>query len=404
MITDMNRNRKTIYLIRHGDIDIGRKRCIGTTDVPLSVRGRKQAKRLGMWMARKVIREDAPFRLYSSPMQRCQRTARRMMDLTPLRKDQIYVCEELREIYMGSWENLDFDVIKKKYPQEYAERGEHMWDYQLPDAETFEQAGKRLVGFLDQLTRQEEEHERDAIYYIVAHAGIIRAAMATIGAIDSDRLMDLQLPYASVTKLRTALVGKAVDYTVDYMGGHPAAAPGDYRINEVLDLYEVPDRVRRHMRKVAAVLSDIADEVDPEQAVYDRELLYAAAMLHDFAKTRRDLPSAGAEQLRSDGYELLADLIAEHETAELHPELGVTIDGKAYPSEEDLLYYADKRVLDDQLVSLEERFNASLEKCTTPEARMMHKLRWAKAIDIENSIYRCTNKHLSLDDQAGEQP
>ena len=52
----MARNRKTIYLIRHGEVDVPGRRCIGTTEVPLSEKGMKQARRLGMWMARKVIR------------------------------------------------------------------------------------------------------------------------------------------------------------------------------------------------------------------------------------------------------------------------------------------------------------------------------------------------------------
>ena len=388
--------RKTIYLIRHGDIDVGSKRCVGTTDVPLTERGVKQAKRLGMWMARKVIRENAPFRLYSSPMSRCVHTARRMMELTPLATDEIRVCDDLHEIYMGEWEDLDFATIRERYPREYEERGEHIWDYQVPGAETFEAAGKRLIGFLDKLTAVKETAEQDAIYYVVAHSGVIRAALATIGEIDSDHLMDLSLPYASVTRLQATPVAGGADYTVDYMGGHPAATPGEKRIKEILDLYQVPEHIRRHMQTVADVLLRMASCLDPDDRVYDRELLYAAAMLHDFAKLHSELPSAGADQLRSDGYELMGDLIAEHDTVQLHPELDVTSEGKQYISEEDLLYYADKRVLEDRLVSLEERFAASLKKCRTPQARMMHKLRWSKAIEIENRIYRCTGKHLEL--------
>ena len=59
------------------------------------------------------------------------RAAKRMTELTPLPERPIRVCEDLHEIYMGEWENLDFDDIRRRYPREYKERGEHMWDYKV---------------------------------------------------------------------------------------------------------------------------------------------------------------------------------------------------------------------------------------------------------------------------------
>ncbi len=392
----MARNRKTIYLIRHGEVDVPGRRCIGTTEVPLSERGIRQAGRLGMWMARKVIREAAPYELYTSPVSRCVYTAKRMTELTPLPERPIRVCKDLHEIYMGEWENLDFDDIRRRYPREYKERGEHMWDYKVPGAETFEEAGQRFVGLLKELACAGNAEERETVYYVVAHGGVIRAALATIGEVVADDVMKVKLPYGSVTRIKTEIASGEVDFTVDYIGGHPAAAPGDYRITEVLDRYEVPDRIRRHMKAVADVLRRIIDVIDPAEQIYDRQILYSAAMLHDFAKLHKDLPSAGAYQLRTDGYELVADLIAEHDTVEMHSELAVKKDGRTYVSEEDLLYYADKRVLEDKVVPLTVRFETSMSKCRTPEARMKHKLRWNKAISIENAIYRCTGRHLDL--------
>ena len=392
----MKRNRKTIYLIRHGEIDIEEKLCIGTTDVPLSEHGLMQAKRLGMWMARKVIRENAPYKIYSSPSIRCAKTAERMIELTPLKPDQIIVVPELHEIEMGEWDGMRFSEIKQRFPEAYIERGRHFWDYKVPGGESFEEAGKRFVAYLKELALEQNPTEQEEILYIVAHAGIIRAAIAYLGEADTDRLMDLDIKYASVTKIRSGVIAGQPDFEVEIIGGHPAAIPVNRRVDEILDRYSVPDHIRRHMKKVSEVLLSVADHIDPHREIYDRELLYSSAMLHDFAKLHKHLRAAGTEQLRIDGYELLADLIAEHETIELHRELAIEKDGVRYLSEEDLLYYADKRVKEDTIVSLQERFELSLPKCRTPEAVMKHRLRWNKAIAIENDIYRYSGKYIDF--------
>ena len=54
----------------------------------------------------------------------------------------------------------------------------------------------------------------------------------------------------------------------------------------------------------------------------------------------------------------------------------------------ELLDYADKRVLEETVVSLDERFASSRFKCRTPEARMNHQRRYEKAVRIEQDVFR----------------
>ena len=392
----MSRNQKTIYLIRHGQIRAEGHRCIGVTEVPLTDEGCRQARRLGMWMARQVKKYHAPYRLYSSPLMRCLDTADRMIGLSPLRSAGIEVCKNLHEVMMGEWENLSFDDIRKRYPKAYESRGQNFWEYKVPGGESFEEAGRRSIACLKELARQDDSEERETLCFVVVHAGVIRAVLAHLGEIDPDAIMSVKIPYGSVTKLRTTVDGDEVRFDLEYFGSEPALVPDDDQITEILDRYQVPPHIRRHMKGVANVLLDIADILDPDQKVYDRELLYASAMLHDFAKLEKHHGSLGALRLRNEGYELVADLISKHESMELYQDLAVRYNGKYYISEEDLLYYADKRVLEDVVVSLEERFETSRKKCRTPEARTNHMRRWNKAIRIENDIFRHLKRHLEL--------
>ena len=392
----MSRNQKTIYLIRHGEIQTEDKRCIGTTEVPLSERGRLQARRIGMWITRQVKRNHSPYRLYSSPLTRCIETAETMMSAAALSDRDIEIRQDLHEIMMGEWDNLSFREIRERYPQEYEKRGQNFWEYRTPGGESFEDVGKRSIACLKKIAQESHLGEREQVCFVVVHAGVIRSVLAYLGVIDTEMVMDFKIPYGSVTKLVSTIDPGGIRFDPEYYGYEPTLVPDNTQITEILDRFMVPDHIRRHMKGVANVLLDIADMLDPDCEIYDRELLYAAAMLHDFAKLHKNLGSHGTLMLSNEGYELVADLIREHESVELHQELAVFKNGRYNISEEDLLYYADKRVLEDVVVPLNERFEASLKKCRTPDARMNHMRRWNKAIKIENDVFRYYEHHPDL--------
>jgi len=83
------------------------------------------------------------------------------------------------------------------------------------------------------------------------------------------------------------------------------------------------------------------------------EEIEAAALLHDITKTRsletgENHALTGGKLLRELGYERIAKIVEEH----IHPGRG----GSAVTAEE-IVSYADKRVLHDSVVSLDERFD-----------------------------------------------
>ena len=114
----------------------------------------------------------------------------------------------------------------------------------------------------------------------------------------------------------------------------------------------------------------------------DRELLFAAALLHDIARTEAEHAAIGAEWVRLLGYPEVAEVIAVH-----HDWTGTQLDEGA------ILHLADKYIQDDREVSLEERFEKSRSRCISDEAKRAHARRYETARQIEK-LLRGDNSHV----------
>lgn len=102
---------RRLYLIRHGlpEFPGGERMCIGTTDLPLSEEGFRQAEA----MARVLPPVTAVF---SSPLTRCRQTA-------AVLNMPVTVLDDLRELHAGVWDGLTFTQIRKDFSELYAARG-----------------------------------------------------------------------------------------------------------------------------------------------------------------------------------------------------------------------------------------------------------------------------------------
>ena len=104
---------RRIILARHGqpDFPVGAHLCLGRTDLPLSPLGRMQAALLDVELQSLKLKA-----VFSSPLLRCCRMADAF--------GQPFVLEEdLIEQDMGSWDGLDFETIKQRFPELYEARG-----------------------------------------------------------------------------------------------------------------------------------------------------------------------------------------------------------------------------------------------------------------------------------------
>jgi len=154
-----------IFLLRHGRIQgHEEKRFIGATDVPLDDTGLSQAR---TWQqAFSGFPLDA---VYSSRLQRCGNTARRIAGNLP-----VIHTPALNEIHMGDWDGKTFEEIKALYPEEFIKRGEDLCSYRPSGGESFQDLSDRVLPFFNPLARKKGKT------LLVTHAGVIRVILCHV--------------------------------------------------------------------------------------------------------------------------------------------------------------------------------------------------------------------------------
>jgi molybdenum cofactor cytidylyltransferase len=143
--------------------------------------------------------------------------------------------------------------------------------------------------------------------------------------------------------------------------------PNHEQCMSLLEEANLEESIRDHCRMVAAVACRLAYLLNEAGAGLNEKLVHAAALLHDIKRNEKDHARGGAMFLRARGYARVADVVAEHmdmESAE-----GV------FPTETEIVYLADKLVMEKSYVSLRERFAAALERYKGDEKVRMSILR-----------------------------
>ena len=102
---------RRIYLVRHGEIyeEDEIHRCLGHTDIPMTKRGERQAEKTAKWFWDKDISV-----IYSSPLQRCVKTAQIISRQKEELRIKIRILDGLKEVDAGKWENLSFEAIRRE--------------------------------------------------------------------------------------------------------------------------------------------------------------------------------------------------------------------------------------------------------------------------------------------------
>ncbi|MDF2654197.1 MAG: hypothetical protein K0R19_671 [Bacillota bacterium] len=181
---------KRLFLIRHGEIRQHREKIfLGQTDVPLSEKGRVQAREA----AEELLNSKAePVHIYSSDLLRAAETAEiirnRLME--EKRETQVTITLEnrLREMALGKWDGCFIREIMEQYPEEYKKRGENLLTYKFDhNSENFYDLQYRAVKGLRRILKQErtmadESKRRDEAQdiVIVSHWGVINVILCRL--------------------------------------------------------------------------------------------------------------------------------------------------------------------------------------------------------------------------------
>ena len=154
--------------------------------------------------------------------------------------------------------------------------------------------------------------------------------------------------------------------------------------------YNVPEPVCRHCDAVERIAHMLFMKLSLCGVRLDGDALFAAALLHDMVRYEKKHAAAGADIVRSMGYNFVGDIIATHMDLEVREGEPLT--------ENEILYLADKIIEGDRICSLDEKFSQALrDKGDSPEAIVNIKKRWQAAKLIVDKIERITGTGIQYD-------
>ncbi|MCT4633220.1 MAG: alpha-ribazole phosphatase [Firmicutes bacterium] len=153
-----------IYLIRHGE-STGNytKKYVGWTDVDLTEKAYYQCEKLKSSL--ELVEFDAVF---SSDLKRSIDTAYRVMG-----EKNIIMKKKLREINFGKFENMTYDEILLKYPEEVEKWIELGDKYVFPGGESSLDLYDRVMDEMKSIL--ESDYKRVLIF---THGGVIRSILS----------------------------------------------------------------------------------------------------------------------------------------------------------------------------------------------------------------------------------
>jgi len=154
----------------------------------------------------------------------------------------------------------------------------------------------------------------------------------------------------------------------------------------LMNQYGMLENIIDHSIEVANVALYLSEELNKRGQRIDLLLVEAASLLHDLTKTesfntKEDHAWTASRLLKEMGYGEVGEVVAQHIwlSHEVDP---------LFVSEEEVVNYADKRVMHDRIVSLKERFNDLRERYGSDQKGMDYLGRMEKVIQkIENKIF-----------------
>jgi len=122
---------------------------------------------------------------------------------------------------------------------------------------------------------------------------------------------------------------------------------------KLLHKNKTPSNVIGHSKAVCKVAGNIAKKLAGKGVKSNKNLVIAAALLHDIERLKENHVIKGARLLKKLGYPEIAEVVKKHSLYKLEEK-----DRQPATWEEKIVFYADKKVMGNKIVSLKERFHA----------------------------------------------
>ena len=165
----VGRNKMTrIIIVRHGQSEANAICAFaGHSDFELSELGIKQANATA-----KYVVENYPIdKIYTSDLARAYNTALPISELSGI---PLISSPELREIYAGDWEGVNFDVLNESYPEDYGVWLKDIENARPTGGESVREMASRVSGAVREIAAKNDGKN----VVIVSHGTPIRALLS----------------------------------------------------------------------------------------------------------------------------------------------------------------------------------------------------------------------------------
>ncbi|KAG8224584.1 hypothetical protein J437_LFUL010045 [Ladona fulva] len=185
---------RTIYLTRHGESEQNVQGRIGG-DSSLSPRGRSYGSALSNY----ICQQDIPgLRVWTSWLRRTIQT----VEGIPAPQER---WKALNEIDAGICEEMTYEEIQERFPEDFAARDQSKFTYRYPRGESYEDLVARLEPVIMEL-------ERQGNVLVVSHQAVLRCLLAYFMDKSADELPYLHVPLHTIIKLTPVAYGCRVEH------------------------------------------------------------------------------------------------------------------------------------------------------------------------------------------------
>ena len=187
-LLNLNINRNTIYLTRHGQSEYNLLDKIGGNPSITSL-GVQYSKELYNYIDNLQLNDLI---IYISTLKRTKET------IQPFIKNNYQSIIELKcldEIDAGIYDSLTYGDIKNKYPEEYKNRKEDKLNYRYPRGESY----KDLIIRAQKIIYDIENCDKPIL--IVAHQAVLRVIYSYFMNIDNTDMTSLDIPLNTIIRL-----------------------------------------------------------------------------------------------------------------------------------------------------------------------------------------------------------
>ncbi|MCL2463647.1 MAG: 2,3-bisphosphoglycerate-dependent phosphoglycerate mutase [Micrococcales bacterium] len=197
-----------LVLVRHGESEYNAEgRWTGITDVPLTAKGRADARRIGT-----ALRDLAVTRIYVSQLKRTVQTKDGILEVIGAAGVQVRKTAALNERDYGDYTGLDKWGVKRRVGDEEFATIRRAFDAVIPGGESLRDVFERVVPWYREIVVPLLAAGENVL--IVAHGNSARALRKYLESVGDEDMKDLEMDFDKICLYRVDAAGAMVEAQV----------------------------------------------------------------------------------------------------------------------------------------------------------------------------------------------